>query len=60
MAKLSTKVALGKVSKIETVSGKIRKLNTMGFTRSEIATMLVKRYQHVRNVLVEDERLNRK
>lgn len=38
------------------VSDKIRYLNTLDWTRGQIATKLGKRYQHVRNVLVEDER----
>lgn len=42
-----------------TVSHKIRYLNREGFTRAQIAQILKKRYQHVRNVLVEDERLGR-
>ena len=44
------------VSTIPTVSGKIRSLNAMGYTRSQIADMLGKRYQHVYNVLTEDAR----
>jgi hypothetical protein len=34
------------------VSAAIRALDKHGYTRSEIATMLEKRYQHVRNILV--------
>jgi hypothetical protein len=34
------------------VSQKIRKLDASGFSRSEIAKFLDKRYQHVRNVLI--------
>jgi hypothetical protein len=41
------------------VSKAIRYLNAVGFTRSEIATKLGKRYQHVRNVLAEDARLKK-
>jgi hypothetical protein len=37
------------------VSGKIRALNGYGVPRAEIAKLLNKRYQHVRNVLVADE-----
>jgi len=33
-------------------SAKIRHLNRAGFTTSQIALMLDKRYQHVRNVLL--------
>ena len=44
------------VSSIPTVSGQIRALNVMGYTRSQIADMLNKRYQHVYNVLTEDAR----
>lgn len=40
-----------------TKSAKIRTLGKAGFSRSEIANFLQIRYQHVRNVLVEDERL---
>lgn len=39
-----------------TVSDKIRTLARAGHGRSEIARLLGKRYQHVRNVLVDDER----
>jgi hypothetical protein len=38
------------------VSDNIRKLNTAGFSRSEIAGVLGKSYQQVRNVLVNDHR----
>jgi len=41
---------------LRTVSERIRKLDAAGFTRSEIARFLGKRYQHVRNVLVADVR----
>ena len=34
------------------VSQNIRFLNSLGYTRSEIAKMTGKRYQHVRNVLI--------
>lgn len=37
---------------IPTVSGKIRYLHSLNKGRSEIATILNIRYQHVRNVLV--------
>ncbi len=39
-----------------TVSDKIRALARAGYGRAEIARLLDKRYQHVRNVLVDDER----
>jgi len=42
-----------------TVSDKIRALAAAGHERAEIARFLGKRYQHVRNVLTEDERLGR-
>lgn len=35
------------------VSKAIRTMDSLGFTRSQIATKLNKRYQHVRNVLTE-------
>lgn len=38
-----------------TVSDKIRALNTAGYPRAEIARLLGKRYQHVRNVLEDDK-----
>ncbi len=38
-----------------TVSDKIRALNTAGYSRAEIASLLGKRYQHVRNVLEGDK-----
>jgi bifunctional DNA-binding transcriptional regulator/antitoxin component of YhaV-PrlF toxin-antitoxin module len=41
-------------SGISTVSGRIRALHAAGFSRSDIAKFLGKRYQHVRNVLVQD------
>ncbi len=40
------------LSKFETKSAKIRYLNSVGKTRSEIAKILEIRYQHVRNVLI--------
>lgn len=39
-----------------TVSDRIRALHRGGYSRAEIARLLNKRYQHVRNVLVDDER----
>jgi len=44
------------VSNKVTISSQIRDLNKLGLTRSEIATKLNIRYQHVRNVLVNDSR----
>ncbi len=38
-----------------TVSDNIRALDRAGYRRSEIAALLGKRYQHVRNVLVDDQ-----
>lgn len=51
-----TKTESAKLDELTKVSDKIRYLNTLGWTRGAIATKLGKRYQHVRNVLVEDER----
>jgi len=42
-----------------TVSDKIRALNQAGYSRSDIARFLGKRYQHVRNVLVADQQTRR-
>jgi len=42
------------VNSQDTVSDKIRALNAAGIPRAEIARMLGKRYQHVRNVLEGD------
>lgn len=42
-----------------TVSDKIRALNDAGYSRSDIARFLGKRYQHVRNVLVADQQTRR-
>ena len=44
------------VSGLATKSAKIRKLAASGYSRSDIARFLRIRYQHVRNVLVDDER----
>jgi hypothetical protein len=38
------------------ISDKIRELNDMGIARAQIAKLLGKRYQHVRNVLMADAR----
>ena len=57
----STKSAVVEVSEVSlddqlngltTKSAKIRLLDVQGFTRSQIATKLGIRYQHVRNVLI--------
>ena len=42
----------------KTVSAKIRALDAAGYTRSQIANFLGKRYQHVRNVLVTPLKAN--
>jgi hypothetical protein len=57
-------IAQHEVSKIVSdpklnVSGKIRALNAYGVPRAEIAKLLNKRYQHVRNVLVAEEQKRR-
>lgn len=44
---------------LTTTADKIRALNRAGYTRSEIARVLVIRYQQVRNVLEDDKRLGR-
>jgi bifunctional DNA-binding transcriptional regulator/antitoxin component of YhaV-PrlF toxin-antitoxin module len=44
---------------LKTKSDKIRALTAAGFTRTEIADFLGIRYQHVRNVQVQDERVGR-
>lgn len=43
----------------QTKSDKIRALSKAGYSRAEIARFLDIRYQHVRNVLVDDERTGR-
>lgn len=40
------------VEAIQTVSGRIRYLHSENYTTSQIAKVLGKRYQHVRNVLI--------
>lgn len=42
------------LKEIKTVSGKIRYLDSQGYMRTEIAKLLDKRYQHVRNVLTTE------
>ncbi len=44
------------VNGVASVSDKIRALDRAGYSRAEIAAFLGKRYQHVRNVLVDDAR----
>ena len=43
------------VASSATVSDKIRALDRAGYSRADIARLLVKRYQHVRNVLEADK-----
>lgn len=50
-----TEVAARIVAAQATVSDKIRALNAAGYPRAEIARLLGKRYQHVRNVLEGDK-----
>lgn len=47
-----TKAIEQQMSKLESTSMKIRFLAYKGFSRSEIAKILNKRYQHIRNVLI--------
>lgn len=42
------------LQKYETTSDKIRFLNSKGFSKGTISRILEKRFQHVRNVLVQD------
>ncbi|MFA7262421.1 MAG: hypothetical protein WC068_05310 [Caulobacter sp.] len=51
----NAKDAAGIVASQATVSDKIRALNAAGYPRAEIARLLGKRYQHVRNVLEGDK-----
>ena len=44
------------VSGLKSISDKIRSLDRAGYSRSDIARFLERRYQHVRNVLVQDEK----
>lgn len=41
-----------KIESMKTTSSKIRYLNSLGLSRSEISKYLQIRYQHVRNVLI--------
>lgn len=49
-----SEVIKSEMEKYETTSDKIRFLNSKGFSKSAISNILNKRYQHVRNVLVQD------
>lgn len=47
-------VAMGRVAEgLPTISAKIRALDAAGYARADIARFLNRRYQHVRNVLVQ-------
>lgn len=46
------KIEKSKLVSFETVSAKIRYLDSRNYSKSEIARILGKRYQHVRNVLI--------
>ena len=48
----STAAQTKKLKGLPTTSARIRYLNSLGWSRSEIAVKLDKRYQHVRNVLI--------
>ncbi len=47
-----SKVQEKELKSLTTVSSKIRYLDSLGMSRSQIAKKLDKRYQHVRNVLI--------
>jgi len=47
-----TKAQAAALTKLPTTSARIRYLNGLGWSRSQIADKLQKRYQHVRNVLI--------
>ena len=51
MKKLS-KAQEKKLNAFDTKSAKIRYLDSLNYSRSEIASILKIRYQHVRNVLI--------
>lgn len=53
MADLDTPRMKNVVEGLPTVAAKIRALDAVGFERADIARFLGKRYQHVRNVLVQ-------
>ena len=46
------KVQQGNIDNMPTTSGKIRYLFKEGYEKADIARILGKRYQHVRNVLI--------
>lgn len=46
-----TKVQLEQIAALPTTSAKIRYLNKEGYPRADIARILNKRYQHIKNVL---------
>lgn len=48
----TTKTQTNHLNTLPTKSSKIRYLNEQNYTRSQIATILNIRYQHVRNVLI--------
>ena len=52
MEKKSIKRLPSEVSSLPTKSSKIRKLDSMGWSRGDISRTLEIRYQHVRNVLI--------
>jgi hypothetical protein len=47
-----TKANATKLAQFQTKSAKIRYLNSLGWSRGDIARHLEIRYQHVRNVLI--------
>lgn len=49
-----SKAQASELAKIDSVSGKIRFLNSEQYARADIARILKKKYQHVRNVLEDD------
>ncbi|MBZ0130914.1 MAG: hypothetical protein K8F59_17585 [Rhodobacteraceae bacterium] len=49
-----SRAEFAELEKIATVSDKIRHLDQKGYARADIARILGKRYQHVRNVLEAD------
>lgn len=53
MAELNTQLMKKVAEGLPTVSAKIRALDAVGFERADIARFLGKRYQHVRNVLIQ-------
>lgn len=51
LVKQVTEAQQTELDKLPTISAKIRYLDKENFTRSDIAKVMGKRYQHVRNVL---------